>query len=717
MTTTSKPSFTIFPTLQRNYLRQVHDFCGDSAPRLRQRKLPQNTTLKSSRINCPTRGMTRLVITLVWSILGIALLTPAQESRGQTFTVLYPFGITQAPGYNPEPKLIQASDGNFYGACSVGGLQAGTSLAEGTIYKLTPAGQVTPVYTFHGSDGRVPNALVQGKDGNFYGTTQYDGPSGGGTVFTLTPGGTLTTLYRFSLFGVTGGQPMARLIQGSDGNFYGTTLYGGTTDIGTAASGTVFKITPTGERTTLHSFQSNSNDGAAPMAPLLQAKDGNFYGTASAAGVFDNENSGNGIVFKITLGGAYTILHTFRGGFVGQNMDGAEPKSGLVQGRDGNFYGVTSRGGTYDNGTVYKMTPSGTVTILHSFDGNDGATPQGELVEAGDGNFYGVTGPGGGSGTIFKITPQGSLTTLHYFDQVTDGDVPHAGMTLGSDGNLYGTTWVHGPDLEGTAYKLTVNLPPPVVPANISTRLHVDTLNNVAIAGFIITGTQPKKVLVRALGPTLSALGVQGALSDTTLELHNQASTLLASNDDWKIPNAATISATGKAPPNDLESAIVMTLTPGSYTAIVKGKNNTTGVGLVEVYDLDQTVNSSFRNISTRGVVQTGANVMIGGFIIQGDQPQKVIVRALGPTLSQFNVPNVLADPILTLTDANGNAIASNDDWQSSQAGEIQFSGFAPPNPKEPAIIATRPPGNTTAIVTGKNGTIGNALVEVYTLP
>ncbi len=662
-------------------------------------------TLKSAKKRTyPTQLRTARGLRYFASLgIGIALLTLAEESRGQTFTVLYPFGFTQAPGYNPEPRLIQASDGNFYGACSVGGLQQGSTLPTGTIFKLTPAGQVTPVYTFHSSDGRGPNALVQGSDGNFYGTTQYDGPSGGGTVFSVTPGGTLTTLYRFASGGVKGYQPMARLIQGSDGNFYGTTFYGGMN-----GGGVVFKITPSGTLTIFHDFDDNLYDDGHPIAPLVEGKDGNFYGTASSGGPM----FGAGTVFKLTPGGTYTVLHTFRGG----DTDGSEPHAGLVQGKDGNFYGSTWYGGPSNIGVIYKITPGGTFTFLHAFDGNDGSTPQGELVEAGDGNFYGVTGTTASSGTIFRITPQGALTTLHYFDQAADGDIPHAGMTLGSDGNLYGTTWVHGPYLEGTAYKLTVNLAPPVLPANISTRLHVDTLNNVAIGGFIITGTQPKKVLVRALGPTLGNLGVQGALSDTTLELY-QASTLLASNDDWKVPNAATISATGKAPPNDLESAIVTTLAPGSYTAIVKGKNNTTGVALVEVYDLDQTVNSKFRNISTRGVVQTGANAMIGGFIIQGDQSQKVIVRALGPTLSQFNIPNVLADPILTLTDANGGVIASNDDWQNTQAGEIQFSGFAPPNPKEPAIIATRPPGNTTAIVTGKNGTTGVALIEVYTLP
>jgi len=174
--------------------------------------------------------------------------------------------------------------------------------------------------------------------------------------------------------------------------------------------------------------------------------------------------------------------------------------------------------------------------------------------------------------------------------------------------------------------------------------------------------------------------------------------------------------ATGKAPPNALESAILRSLAPGNYTAIVRGKNNTTGVALVEAYDLDQSISTTLTNISTRGFVNTGNNVMIGGFI-SGNGAVNVIARALGPTLTQFGVPNVLADPTLELRDVNGTLIASNDNWKDTQQAEIQASGFAPPNAVESAIIVTRPAGNATAIVRGKNNTTGDALVEAYVLP
>jgi len=251
---------------------------------------------------------------------------------------------------------------------------------------------------------------------------------------------------------------------------------------------------------------------------------------------------------------------------------------------------------------------------------------------------------------------------------------------------------------------------------NISTRMKVLTGNSVLIGGFIIGGSGSKEVLLRALGPTLTQFGVTGVLADPTMELHNGTGTLLASNDNWKDTQQAAISATGLAPPNDLESAILSNLASGNYTAIVRGKNNTTGVALVEAYDLDQAVDTTLTNISTRGFVGTGQNVMIGGFI-SGNGLAKVIIRALGPTLSQFGVTNVLADPTLELHDGNGTLLASNDNWQDTQQAEIQASGFAPPNALESAIIATRPPGNSTAIVRGKNNTTGNALVEVYFLP
>jgi len=236
------------------------------------------------------------------------------------------------------------------------------------------------------------------------------------------------------------------------------------------------------------------------------------------------------------------------------------------------------------------------------------------------------------------------------------------------------------------------------------------------IAGFIISGTDNKEVLVRALGPTLTQFGVIGALADTTIELHNGAGTIIATNDNWKDTQQAAIMATGKAPPNNLESAILIPLAPGSYTLVVRGKNNFTGVSLAEVYDLDQTVDATLTNISTRGFVETGVNVMIGG-VISSSGNIRILARTLGPTLSQFGVPNVLSDPTLELHDANGALIASNDKWRDTQQATIMSTGKAPPNDLESAIVITKPAGSGTAIVRGKNNTTGNALVEVYTLP
>ena len=251
---------------------------------------------------------------------------------------------------------------------------------------------------------------------------------------------------------------------------------------------------------------------------------------------------------------------------------------------------------------------------------------------------------------------------------------------------------------------------------NISTRMKVLTGNSVLIGGFIVGGSGSKEVLLRALGPTLTQFGVTGVLADPTLELHDGTGALITSNDNWRDTQQAAINATGLAPPNDLESAILRTFNPGNYTAIVRGKNNTTGVALVEAYDIDMAPGTTLTNTSTRGFVGVGQNVMIGGFI-SGNGVTRVIIRALGPTLAQFGVPNVLANPTLELHDGNGTLLASNDNWADTQQAEIQASGFAPPNALESAIIATRPPGNSTAIVRGKNNTTGNALVEVYILP
>ncbi len=267
---------------------------------------------------------------------------------------------------------------------------------------------------------------------------------------------------------------------------------------------------------------------------------------------------------------------------------------------------------------------------------------------------------------------------------------------------------------------------PGTVLGNISTRLAVQTGDNVLIGGFIVTGTQPKKVIVRAIGPSLNVNGVPlpGKLENPTLELDGPGG-LIASNDDWRSTQEAEIIASTVQPTSDLESAIVATLPANStgYTAIVRGVNNSTGIALVEAFDLDRAVDSKLANISTRGFVQTVDNVMIGGFIVLGPDPQKVIVRAIGPSLADAVPPVVgaLADPMLELRDSNGALLASNDSWQDSPDKQaIIDSGVPPTNDMESAIVATLPSSVTgiayTAIVSGVNGTTGVALVEVFAL-
>jgi plastocyanin/D-arabinose 5-phosphate isomerase GutQ len=252
---------------------------------------------------------------------------------------------------------------------------------------------------------------------------------------------------------------------------------------------------------------------------------------------------------------------------------------------------------------------------------------------------------------------------------------------------------------------------------NISTRAFVQTGDNVMIGGLIITGSGQKKVIVRAIGPSLVNHGITNPLQNPTLELHDHTGAVIASNDNWmNAPNRQEIINSGLAPSNNLESAILTSLNPGAYTAIVRGVTNGTGIALVEAYDLDLTAGSKLGNISTRALVQTGNNVMIGGLIITGTGQKNVIARAIGPSLAQHGITNPLLDPTLELHNGNGAVIASNDNWRDSQQAEIQATGLAPTDDRESAIVRSLTPGNYTAIVRGKNNTIGVALVEVYGL-
>jgi uncharacterized repeat protein (TIGR03803 family) len=353
-------------------------------------------------------------------------------------TVLHSFAGGGTDGSSPSAALILASDGNFYGTTANGGPNG-----NGTLYKITPAGVETVLYAFTGGDGGGPfGALVEGSDGNFYGTTSGGGPNFNGTVFKITPAGVMTMLHSFTGGTSDGSSSNASLIQGLDGNFYGTTSGGGA-----SANGTVFNITPAGVETVLYSFTGGS-DGSEPQAALIQATDGNFYGTTSGGGA-----SGHGTVFKITSAGVETVLHSFAGG-----TDGSNPAAALTQGSDGNFYGTTYSGGSSNLGTVFKITPAGVETILHTFTSGttDGNYPAASLIQGSDGNLYGTNGSGGASnsGNLVKFTPAGTETVIYSFNSGPEGQSP-VGLIEGSDGNFYGTTSSGGTSGNGTVFKLS----------------------------------------------------------------------------------------------------------------------------------------------------------------------------------------------------------------------------------------------------------------------
>ena len=359
----------------------------------------------------------------------------ASPIAAQTFTTLVNFDGTD--GGSSTAGLIRATDGNFYGTTSAGGANS-----AGTVFRISPSGALTTIYSFCSQvgcpDGASPmGALLQASDGNLYGTTYGFGFSNRGSVFKITLSGTLTTLHSFSSTGTGGQYPLAGLIQGKDGSLYGTTSRG-SANICTIRPtynvhcGTIFKITTSGTLTTLAVF--DQAHGFSPSSPLVQATDGNFYGTTPMGGA---NYPGFGTVFEVTPSGTLTVLHSF------DATDGEKSYAALVQGTDGNFYGTTSFGGGNPNfgGTVFKITPTGTLTTLHSFGSGDSTGASAGLIQATDGNFYGTTSGFGVSntGTVFKITPSGTLTALHTFDGA-DGELPYSTLVEGSNGDLYGTT-------------------------------------------------------------------------------------------------------------------------------------------------------------------------------------------------------------------------------------------------------------------------------------
>jgi uncharacterized repeat protein (TIGR03803 family) len=641
------------------------------------------------------------------AVLGTTLLVvPLRAATIETMTSL---SQPLSGGTPPAFPQVRLSDGAFYGTV-FGGFNG--NLDRGSVFKLASNGLLTTLFQFQGTtpEESNPTILIGAADGNLYGATAPKAVGDlNGMIFRLTPSGTFTPLFRFQ---DGKGTHATSLMQAADGNFYGTAAGDSSGGFfnhppGMHNAGIFFRLTPAGVFTTLYNF-TGGTDGSLPNA-VTQGTDGNFYGSTlcgpeSPPNVF----SGFGKVFKITPAGTLTTLYAFTGG-----NDGGNP-SKVIQGGDGNLYGIA---GYPTIGTVFKVTPAGVRSTLFRFEANNGSEPS-QLIPSADGNVYGTTQDGGipQAGSIFGINPTGQVTT-YSFDGAATGGHPSQ-LFEGEEHNLYGATAAGGAFNKGTIFRLNMALPQKLL--NISTRMQVLTGDKVLIGGFIITGSDPKRVIIRGVGPSLNRVGT--TLQDPMLELH-QGSATIAFNDNWKA-NQAEVEATGIPPTNDLESAIVTTLTQGTYTAILEDKNNGTGVGVVEVYDLNQAANSKLTNISTRGFVDTGNNVMIGGLIVSGGVgggSARVLLRAIGPSLNASGLQGTLPDPNLELHNSSGTTIASNDNWKirsdgTSQQGEIEATAIPPTNDLEAALVQILAPGNYTAIVRGTSNTTGIAVVEAYTL-
>jgi uncharacterized repeat protein (TIGR03803 family) len=363
-----------------------------------------------------------------------------------SFTALPKSGVNQDGAY-PAGSLIQASDGNLYGTASTGGANG-----SGTLFKISLGGSFQLVYAFsalnangENSEGSDPEAaLIQGADGNLYGTAYAGGSNGFGAIFAYSVSQSqISPLHSFRN-ATNGANPMAALVQGKDGDFYGTTSQGGSNTYGA-----LFKMTSGGAFASLYSF-TNGNDGANPVAPLVQGTNGNFYGTSASS------QSGFGTVFEVTTNGTITPLYAFTG-----ENDGANPAAGLVQAAGGVFFGTTSEGGSNNAGAIFSITSEGAFTPVMSFmGGGDGSSPQAPLVQGTNGNFYGTTYQGGkaGAGVVFELTPSGVFTPLYAFTNATngqDGGFPASGLTLGTNGNLYGEAFTGGAKDSGVLFEIT----------------------------------------------------------------------------------------------------------------------------------------------------------------------------------------------------------------------------------------------------------------------
>ena len=575
----------------------------------------------------------------------------------------------------------------FSGPTAVAKDAAGNTYATdgSTIRKISPEGIVSTLagspqrYGSTDGTGSValfmrPLGIAVDSHGNVFVSDSGRHPyAGGHSLRKITPAGVVTTVA--SGFNYPGGIA----IDGAD-NIY----------LAEAGANKIRKIAPDGVVTTVAgSGNRGFTDGTGTLAT--------FFGPGAVAvtpdGTLYVADSGNQAIRKITPAGEVTTLagSTLRG-----SVDGI--------GGAARFY-LSDTNGCYGNCDVGPQ-PVPTSEITGGI-----AVDRAGNVLVGDTLNH----------TIRKVTPAGVVTTIAGLaGRPTTADGTGSAARFNQPNGLF-------VDSAGYVYvadrgNCTIRVGEPTAIAqsqNISTRARIDSGENALIAGFIVTGSAPKKVAVRALGPTLANSNVAGFLPDPTVDLRNSTGAQLATNNNWmEGASAAEVQAAGLAPANHLESAFVITLAPNeTYTAVVRGNGTDAGVALVEVYDLNPTADSLLANLSTRAPVASGNNVMIGGFILAGGSgSNKVVVRALGLSLAQFGISNPLSDPTLALHDANGTLIASNDNWKEPDRAAIESIGLAPSHIFESAILTTLSPGNYTAIVASQTGDSGVGLVEFYNL-
>lgn len=488
----------------------------------------------------------------------------------------------------------------------------------------------------------------------------YEADFGSGSIKRISPTGTVSVF-------VSGLSQPSGLAFDSSGNLFVAEL----------GNGTIVKITPDGSR---------SNFATGLTQPFGLAFD-------SAGNLYEGDRSGQ--IFKFTPAGTRSTFAT-----------GLNIPAGLAFDFSGKLFETD-----FGSGQVFTFKPAKTLFAAGLVSPNGLVfTSKGDLLVNDS-----------GAGKVYQFTPAGVKTTL------ASGLGQPTGLVFDAAGNLFvsdnqaGAIFKIAPDGTKTTFATGFVNPQNLAiqkstgaPVNISTRAQVLQGDGVLIGGFIIQGSGPKKVLLRGIGPSLGDAGIVGFLSDPTLELHRPDGSIIT-NDNWKDTQEAAIMATTIPPTNDLESALLVTLAPGAYTAILAGAAGSEGVGLVEIYDLDGTAIGQLANISTRGSIQTGEDVMIGGLIVVGNST--VIIRGLGPSLADEDVRGVLMDPVVDLHGANGELLASNDNWQDGgDAGEIADHGLAPPNDKESALLASLPSGAYTAVESGVNKGTGLGLIEIYNL-